>query len=207
LTMEYAMVDGVSNGVRPDTPIPLEDIIPPSLLVNELELIDTRAESTSTETKPTETASLSKNIINCNMCDYWYDASNQVACEEHKFAICARNPPKHIEAPKEFSQSETVHTYNSHGLTWKCNYDHIESQFKHCKICKPKRAEADKRQIIEMEKIQQQQMNLFGVQEDSWGNAVFQDAIIPEGAGGWMPGQVRDGEERSVVDLNQINGR
>jgi hypothetical protein len=142
----------------------------------------------------------------CAMCDNWWDQATPGAAAEHEFAMCLRTPPKLVAPRKEFElRAGEPRTWRVYGTHWDCPYAHEEFESKHCKICKPKRAEAEKRQIFEMQKIQEQSM--FGNQEDTWGSASFQDAVIPEGAGGWVPGIPREGEERATQDLNLMAGR
>ncbi len=181
---------------------------PPKLIVEE-EAPETAAapkQEPKVEEKPAPVAKPVDTKTYCSMCDNWWDQATPGAAAEHEFAMCLRTPPKLVAPRKEFElRAGAPRTWRVYGSHWDCAYAHEEFESKHCKICKPKRAEAEKRQIFEMQKIQEQSM--FGNQEDTWGSASFQDAVIPEGAGGWVPGMPREGEERATQDLNQAAGR
>jgi hypothetical protein len=139
------------------------------------------------------------------MCEKWYDDHNQVARAEHSNANCVRQAPKIVCEPPKLKSLPTQRTFRAYGVSWDCGFDHPEYDYRACGICSQKRKEAEKKQIFEMTKVQTSMM--AGPTDDFWGAAAFQDAVIPEGAGGWMPGMPRDGEERSNTDLNQTAGR
>jgi hypothetical protein len=188
---------------RADTPIPSAD--PPVLTVTEDEVPTAEPKEEHKKQQPPPQQIVSSKHC-CAMCNNWYDLSTPGAQAEHEFAICLRQPPKLITSPMEYPlRKEGPREWRSYGVSWNCPYDHQEFDSKHCKICKPKRAEAENKQIFEMQRIQQ--AGLMGPQDDLWGAASFMDAVIPEGAGGWMPGQPREGEQRSQVDLNSAAGR
>jgi len=177
---------------------------PPTLLVEGDEIERAPAREQEPKQEPKEVATAPATL--CAMCENWYAPSNPAACKEHEFAMCVRVPPKLVLPPPELkARASGPREYRSYGQSWQCTFDHEESDSKRCPTCKPKRLEAEKRQMFEMQKVQQSQMSLFGG-EDAWGSATFQDAVIPEGAGGWMPGMPRQGEERSAMDLNQSAG-
>jgi hypothetical protein len=140
------------------------------------------------------------------MCDKWYDSSNAMARAEHSNAVCMRKPPTLVLPAPELGLLPMPKTWRCYGTSWECPYDHTENNSKHCKICKVKRKEAENRELFESSTRLNAGM-LNNAKEDPWGSAMFEDAVIPEGAGGWMPGQPREGEERANMDLNQINGR
>jgi hypothetical protein len=188
---------------RPPTPMPQTDI--PHLLVEEA---PEEASKPTEEKQSEDTPTTHKYIKCCSMCDNWYDANNEAANKEHEFAMCLRMPPKLVAPPKEFKlRASGPHEWRAYGLSWKCPYEHYEYESTHCTVCKPQRQKAEQRQMFEMQKAQQAGMGGPWGGDDSWGAAMFQDAVIPEGAGGWMPGMPRDGEERSAVDLNNASGR
>ena len=190
---------------RVPTPHPEPDSAP-TLLVEETTQPQESAEA-KTEEKPAEEKSTRNPVQYCSMCEHWYDPANPAAAKEHEFAICLREPPKLVAPPKQFqTRAAGKRAWRAYGLTWECPYEHEERESKHCPICKTQRQKAEQRQMFEMQKAQQSSTNLWGG-EDSFGSAMFQDAVIPEGAGGWMPGMPRDGEERSHVDLNNAAGR
>jgi hypothetical protein len=193
---------------RADTPIPSTD--PPTLIVTEDEVPPAVAPPAEPKEEPKKQQPVPQAPISskqcCTMCNNWYDRNTPGAQAEHEFAICLREPPKLLTSPQEFVlRKEGPREWRSYGISWNCPYDHQEYDSKHCKICKPKRAEAESRQLFEMQRIQQ--AGLMGPSDDNWGAASFMDAVIPEGAGGWMPGQPREGEQRSQVDLNTAAGR
>lgn len=187
---------------RADTPIPSND--PPILTVTDDEPPSATAEPKEEPKHAAEIRPMTKYC--CTMCNNWYNSNSQEAQEEHHFAKCLREPPKLLTSPQEFVlRKEGMREWRSYGISWNCPYDHQEPESKYCKICKPKRAEAENKQIFEMQRIQQ--AGLMGPTDDLWGAASFMDAVIPEGAGGWMPGQPREGEQRSQMDLNAAAGR
>lgn len=191
---------------RADTPIPTVD--PPTLIVS-----DDAPESVPPKEKdkaPEETVA-PRSKAYCTMCENHYYTDIPGAAEEHDRFVCLRTPPKLVVPGDTFElrKDGKPRTWVCYGSHWDCPYAHEELESKRCVICKPKRAEAEKRQLFEMQKTQQAGMvgSMLGAKEDPWGAAMFQDAIIPEGAGGWMPGQPREGEQRSTVDLNNLAGR
>jgi hypothetical protein len=187
---------------RASTPVPTNE--PPTLIVEDAE-VELAPAPPKEEKKPAAAAPTVVQL--CAMCENYYNVLDSNAQKEHEFAICLRAPPKLVVPPPELKLREGVpREYRAYGQSWKCAFDHEESDSKRCPTCKPKRLEAEKRQMFEMQKIQQQQTSMFGG-EDMWGSAAFQDAVIPEGAGGWMPGMPREGEQRSQTDLNQSAGR
>lgn len=203
LLMETLPETAAEVEARASTPIPPPDGDVPRLIVEETPTAQTK----QAEEKPVKEkapAPVKETALTyCTMCENWYDHTNSAAGKEHEYAVCLRMPPKLIAPPKEFKlRASGTHEWRSYGLSWKCPYEHEERESKHCNICKPQRQKAEQRQMFEMQKAQQATMGGPWGGEDAWGSAMFQDAVIPEGAGGWMPGMPRDGEERSHVDLN-----
>jgi hypothetical protein len=179
------------------TPMSPPDTDAPRLIVDET---PAHPQPPTTEEKHIEAPA---NILSyCTMCENWYDAANVSAVKEHEFAVCIRMPPKLVAPPKEFKLRTAPHTWRSYGISWNCPYEHEERESKHCTVCKPQRQKAEQRQMFEMQKAQQAGMGGPWGGDDAYGSAMFQDAVVPEGAGGWMPGMPREGEERSNVDLN-----
>lgn len=183
---------------RVPTPAPTESE-PPTLLIEE------ESEKKEAEPKPAEIKPKISDRTNCGMCEAWYDVNDPISYEEHQFGMCLRKRPTRTLPPPEMGLLPTPKTWRSYGASWECPFDHAEHNSKHCKICKVKRVEAENRHLSKMTAtISSGLMN--NSTEDAWGSAMFQDAVIPEGAGGWMPGMPREGEERSTTDLNQLSG-
>ncbi len=141
----------------------------------------------------------------CLMCENWYDQNNELAFEEHRFAACLRTPPKLLLPHDEMKKLPMPQKRFKFSMSWECDNDHNELQSTRCAICKLKMKEAEKAETIKIQKIMEQ--SALGFQDSSWDSAMFENAIMPEGAGGWVPGQPREGEQRSQIDLNQMSGR
>ena len=183
---------------------------PPRLELREELHEETEPEPEPKDTKPTEeepkkTEDAPPTKL-CDMCQKLYPDTPEAA-KEHDFAICLRTPPKLVASPPSFRKLAKPKEWRAYGSSWKCEIDHEEKMSAFCSVCSVKRREAESRQFG-------MGMNgggfgaglpMVGGTEDAWGSASFGDAVIPEGAGGWMPGQ--GGDVRSDVDLNLAAGR
>lgn len=208
LVMETVAAPNVVSDIVPSAPMPapLSNSDAPRLIVDEA--LQEPLKEKPTGDKPKEDKCIaSSSTCYCPMCENWYQQDNAAAVKEHEFAICVRTPPKLIVPPKEFMLRRTPHEWRAFGTSWKCPYEHEERESKHCKVCKQQRQQAEQRQMFEIQKAQQASMGGPWGGDDAWGTASFQDAVVPEGAGGWMPGMPRAGEERSTVDLNTCEDR
>jgi hypothetical protein len=189
---------------QPAAPTNVVEHNPPRLELTEEE--PTSAEPKEEKKPEAAVAAIPANKF-CSMCLSWYPPTEE-AEKEHDFAICLRQTPKHIVPPPEFKPAKEPKTFRAYGKCWACSLDHTDQEVVHCKFCSAKRREAESQQFRSMNGFMSAGMPGFGGMgggEDAWGSAMFGDAEIPEGAGGWKPGDLPN--ERSDVDLNQAAGR
>ena len=193
---EAVLTAPTSTPVSLPAPQPPLEEQPPRLELHEEE---TKAEEEKGKEKPSAPTKF------CDMCQKLYPDTPEAA-KEHDYAICLRNPPTHVAPPPKFGKLAKSKEWRAYGSSWKCEIDHEEKMSAFCAVCSVKRRDAESKQFgMGMDQRAAGGFMPTAGAEDAWGCASFGDAVIPEGAGGWMPGQ--GGDVRSDVDLNQSAGR
>jgi hypothetical protein len=143
-------------------------------------------------------------IVSCDTCKHTYNSNYIAAREEHEGGKCATSTPR-LTASVSNSKKMYVYTWNKKSFA--CSMKHSDDSFGilNCPTCGP---EAEKilaaKKEVEIAQAPAKQGELAMMTgfnaDEMFGSAMFEDAVVPEGAGGRMPWEC--GGVRSDIDLN-----
>jgi DNA polymerase III delta prime subunit len=136
----------------------------------------------------------------CDVCKNTYNSNYLAAVEEHANGKCAIEKPTFITNKPDIPIVKKKYEYDYKGKTIRCGIDHgpTPTAILSCTNCSVVSSAYDKELVAEKTLVSM----MFGGSDDKWGTAMFEDVVIPEGAGGRMPWEC--GGIRSEVDLNMV---